>query len=102
MLRCCLHSSDLSACIQFYIKLSRKKRYDPIAFLVASKLLEWNDGAGMDEMSYEARKWWADIEARAVKASRGKMSTIRDMNTKKSTVVRGALRGVAATGAGST
>ena len=59
------------------------------------KLLEWNDGTGMDEMSEAAMRWWAQVEARAIAASRGKMSTIRDMNRGHSNVVREGFRTLA-------
>ena len=80
---------------RFYIKLSRKKKYDPVEFLLASAVLSWNDGAALDEDAPAYLSYLGQVQARAIRASRGKMSTVRDMNTKRNNAVRGGLRAVA-------
>ena len=84
---------------RFYIKLSRKKRYDPVEFLITCNLLEWNDGTGVGEMSEPLLMYLAAVEERAVQASRGKMFTIRDYNRGHSNVMRDAI-GAVASGSG--
>ena len=84
---------------RFFIKLSRKKQYDPVEFLLASAILLWNDGTGLDEMSEVFHAFVAAVEKRAVSASRGKMATVRGFNTTKSNLVRDGLRAVSGAGA---
>ena len=78
---------------KFYI--SRKKRYDPVEFLIASAVLLWNNGAALDPTSPKFLAYLKLVEDRAIAASRGKMSTIRDKNTKKSNESRDGLRSIA-------
>ena len=80
---------------KFYIKLSRKKRYDPVEFLLAGAFLLWNDGAALDPNSPKFLAFLAQVEQRAIAASRGKMSNIRSHNVVKSELVRGGMRAIA-------
>ena len=83
---------------RFYIKLSRKKMYDPVEFLLTGAIQKWNDGAALDEYSEFFVAYVGMVEGRAIAVSRGKMSTIRQHNTVHSNALRGALRGVAGPG----
>ena len=67
--------------------MSRKKKYDPVEFLLASAVLSWNDGAALDEDALAYLSYLEQVQARAIRASRGKMSTVRDMNTKRNNAV---------------
>jgi len=84
---------------RFYIKLSRKKQYDPIEFMLENAIQRWNDGEALDEFSESFLAWVGLVEGRAVAASRGKMSTIRQFNTVRSNDLRGTLRNVTGQGA---
>ena len=66
--------------------------------MIIRAVLRWNGGGGLDETSKFWLAYLDQVEARAVLASRGKMSTIRDHNTLKSTLTRTTLRGVAGPG----
>ena len=83
---------------RFYIKLSRKKMYDPVEFLLSDAIGKWNDGEALDEYSQFFVAYIRIVEGRAIAVSRGKMSTIRQHNTVCSNALRGALRGVAGPG----
>ena len=83
---------------RFYIKLSRKKMYDPVEFLLSDAIQKWNDGAALDEYSTFFLAYVGLVEGRAIASSRGKMSSIRQHNTVSSNALRGALRGVAGPG----
>ena len=83
---------------RFYVKLSRKKKYDPVEFLLASAVLAWNDGSAIDMQSPRFQAYLAQVQQRAIAASRGQMNTIRNMNTKKNNTTRDALRQVAGAG----
>jgi len=83
---------------KFWIKLSRKKQYDPVEFLLADAIRKWNDGKALDEASTLFLAHIGLVEGRAIAASRGKMSTIRDHNTTKSNMLRAATRDVAGAG----
>jgi hypothetical protein len=83
---------------RFYIKLSRKKQYDPIEFLLLDAIQKWNDGEALDEYSEFFLAYVGLVEGRAIASSRGKMSTIRQHSTVRSSALRGALRNVAGQG----
>ena len=83
---------------RFYIKLSRKKQYDPVEFLLSNAIQKWNDGGALNEYSTLFVAYIGLVEGRAIAASRGKMSTIRQHNTVRSNALRGAMRGVAGPG----
>lgn len=83
---------------RFYIKLSRKKMYDPVEFIVADAIAKWNNGEALDENSALFLAYVGIVQGRAIAISRGKMSTIRQHNTVRSNALRGALRGVAGPG----
>ena len=82
----------------FYIKLSHKKQYDPVEFLLSIAIQKWNDGEALDEYSTFFIAYIGLVEGRAIAASRGKMSTIRQLNQVYSNALRGAMRGVAGQG----
>jgi hypothetical protein len=83
---------------RFFIKLSRKKKYDPVEFLMMSALLLWNDGAALDPTSPKFLAYLKQVEQRAIAASRGKMSNIRSHNVVQNQVVRDGLRSIAGSG----
>lgn len=83
---------------RFYIKLSRKKQYDPVEFLLSDAVRKWNDGQALNDASMLFIAHIGLVEGRAIAASRGKMSTIRDHNTTKSNALRAAVRNLAGTG----
>jgi len=83
---------------KFYIKLSRKKQYDPVEFLLSDAIQKWNNGEALDERSMHVLAYVGLVEGRAVLASRGKMSTIRYNNQTHSNALRGAIRKVSGAG----
>jgi hypothetical protein len=84
---------------RFYIKLSRKKQYDPVEFMLMNVIHRWNNGEALDEFSKMFLAWMGLVEKRAIAASRGKMSTIRQMNVVHSNKLRGTIRNVTGQGA---
>ena len=79
---------------RFYVRQSKKKMYDPVEFLTVNGLLEWNDGSGIDLTSARCQRYLMQVALRAMRASRGKMSTVRDANRQHSNVLRGAMRSI--------
>ena len=78
---------------RFYMRLSKKKKYDPVEHFTPSALLEWNDGRAIDPASPECQRYLRGVAERAVASSRGSMSTVRDFN--RASDRRAALREVA-------
>ena len=84
---------------KFYIKLSRKKKYDPVEFLLSDAILKWNSGEALDEKSIFVLAYLGIVQGRAIAASRGKMSSIRYHNQSHSNSLRAAMGKVAGSGA---
>ena len=79
---------------RFYMRLSKKKMYDPVEYFTPSALLEWNDGCALDMMSPECQQYLRGVALRAIASSRGSVSTVRSQNTVRSNDRRNAFRNI--------